>query len=129
MLNDAGYVVECTGDNIFIVKDGRVITPPPHVGILKGVTRSVVMDLARRRGLEVSEEVFTRHDVFVADECFLTGTAAEVIPVVKIDGRPVGCGAPGTVTRQLMIDFRRHVRSTGTPIYGTAMEQAIGGSS
>ncbi len=117
MLNDDGYVAECTGDNIFIVKDDKLITPPTYVGALKGIKRGVVMEEAPDLGLEVTEEVFTRHDLYTADECFLTGTAAEVIPVVKIDGRSIGDGEPGAYTKDLITKFRKLANSTGTPIY------------
>ena len=83
MLNAEGYVVECSGDNIFWIKNEVLVTPPVHMGILEGVTRNSVIDLAREAGMQVEERVFTRHDLYIADECFLTGTAAEVIPVVK----------------------------------------------
>ncbi len=117
MLSHEGYVVECTGDNIFIVKKGELITPPIHVGILEGITRNTVMELARERGIPVAERVFTRHDVYNADECFLTGTAAEVIPVVEADGRRIGSGTPGPVTTALMADFRAYALSQGVPIF------------
>lgn len=117
MLNADGYVVECTGDNIFIIKKGVLITPPKHVGILEGITRNTIMELARRRNIPVEEEVFTRHDVWNADECFLTGTAAEAIPVVEADGRLIGDGRPGPLTTRLIADFRAYVQSEGTPIY------------
>lgn len=117
MLNQEGYVVECTGDNIFIVRRGELITPPIHVGILEGITRNTVMALAGAGGIPVTERVFTRHDLFIADECFLTGTAAEVIPVVEADGRRIGSGRPGPVTSRLMEMFRELTHSEGTPIY------------
>ena len=119
MLNAEGYVVECTGDNIFWIKNGTLVTPPVHMGILEGVTRNSVIDLAREAGIRVEERVFTRHDLYIADECFLTGTAAEVIPVVKIDRRAVGDGQPGKVTQRLIAAFRQLANSTGTPIYTT----------
>ncbi len=106
MLNHLGYVAECTGDNIFCVKDGRVLTPPEEAGILKGITRDVVMDLARAEGLEVAERPLTRYDLYSADEVFLTGTAAEIIAVVKIDGRTIGSGKEGMVTRKLRKGFK-----------------------
>jgi len=105
MLNSQGYVAECTGDNLFIVRGGAILTPPLHAGILEGVTRNLVMDLAREAGFDVRELDLTRHDLYIADECFLTGTAAEVIPVTRIDDRPIGVGAPGAVTRQLIAAF------------------------
>ena len=110
MLNIQGYVAECTGDNIFIVKNGALITPPPSAGILEGITRRTVMDLAAARGIAVREENLTRYDLFTADECFLTGTAAELIPVIKIDGRLVANGKPGRLTLQLLDDFRKLTR-------------------
>lgn len=110
MLNAQGYVAECTGDNIFIVKGGVVKTPPLYVGVLEGITRGEIIALAGKFGIEVAEAVFTRHEVFNADECFLTGTAAEVIPVVKVDGRPIGNGKPGKLTRRLMTAFHKLVR-------------------
>jgi len=106
MLNSEGNVAECTGDNIFIVKDGKLLTPPDDACILKGVTRGVVMDLARRDGVETLEQNLVPDDVYQADECFLTGTAAELIPVVRIDDRQIGDGRPGPVTRKLLAMFR-----------------------
>ena len=117
MLNAEGYVVECSGDNIFFVKDNVIVTPPTYLGILEGITRNTVIDLAGKLGLSVEERVFTRHDLYVADECFLTGTAAEVIPVVKIDCRVIGSGCPGTVTQELISEFRRATSVWGTLIY------------
>ncbi|MGM0369085.1 MAG: branched-chain-amino-acid transaminase [Bacillota bacterium] len=116
MLNNEGYVAECTGDNIFIVKDGKLITPPTYIGALKGIKRGVVMEVAPEFDLEVSEEVFTRHDLYTADECFLTGTAAEVIPVVEIDGREIATGEPGEYTKKLIDKFRKLATTTGTLI-------------
>ncbi|MEW6243402.1 MAG: branched-chain-amino-acid transaminase [Bacillota bacterium] len=124
MLNSEGYVVEGTGDNIFIVKGRKVITPPTHVGILEGITRATVMQMAEEAGYEVREEVFTRHDVYTADECFLTGTAAELIPCIEADGRTIGSGAPGPVTKSLMNAFRKLTHETGTPIYCKTPEAA-----
>ena len=117
MLNADGYVAECTGDNIFIVRGGKLITPPPHVGALEGITRGVVMELARGEGLEVVEEMFRLPAVYTAEECFLTGTAAEVIPVTEIDGRAIGDGAPGPITKRLRERFMEYARSEGVPIY------------
>ena len=117
MLNNEGYVAECTGDNIFIIKDDKLITPPTYIGALKGIKRGVVLEVAPEFGLEVSEEVFTRHDLYTADECFLTGTAAEVIPVVTIDDREIGSGEPGSYTKKLIDKFRDLANSTGTEIY------------
>ena len=101
MLNANGLVAECTGDNIFIVRKGVIFTPPETAGILKGITRGVVMGLAREEGIEVREENLTRYDLYTADECFLTGTAAEIIPVVRIDRRQIGPGTPGPITSRL----------------------------
>ena len=114
MLNIEGYVAEATGDNIFLVKKSEITTPPAYVGILEGITRNTVMELARSRGYAAREAVFTLFDVYTADECFLTGTAAEVIPVVKVDGRMIGGGAPGPVTLDLMAAFRRLTGSEGS---------------
>jgi branched-chain amino acid aminotransferase len=116
MLNSEGYVSECTGDNIFIIKDGRMFTPPLSAGALYGITRGVVMELARLSGIPVSEPNLTRYDMFNADECFLTGTGAELIPVVKIDGRVVGTGKPGQVTKDLVTKYKALTHSTGEPI-------------
>lgn len=107
MLNHNGEVAECTGDNIFIVKRGTLKTPPPDAGALLGITRNAVIKLARGAGIPVEESVMTRHDIFTADECFLTGTAAEVIAVTSLDGRQIGTGKPGPVTQQLLELFRR----------------------
>ena len=119
MLNADGYVAECSGDNIFWIKNKVLVTPPVHMGILEGVTRNSVIDLARDAGMRVEERVFTRHDLYIADECFLTGTAAEVIPVVKIDRRVIGNGQPGKVTEKLIAAFRQFAHSCGTAIYTT----------
>ena len=113
MLSAHGYVAECTGDNLFIVKEGTLLTPPPHAGILKGITRACVMDLARKAKVAVREEMMTRHDLYNAEECFLTGTAAEIAPIVKIDGRTIGTAKPGKITLRLMRDFRKATRSDG----------------
>ena len=116
MLNSQGYVAECTGDNIFILKQGKMYTPPLSAGALYGITRSVVIDLARQSGIDVSEPDLTRYDLFNADECFLTGTGAELIPVVKIDGRVIGNGQPGPVTRDLVKRYKALTASSGEPI-------------
>ena len=105
MLNVSGRVSECTGDNIFVVRDGHVHTPPASEGILEGVTRAVVMELAKKRGIPMHESTLLRHDLYIADECFATGTAAEVIAITKIEGRVVGDGKAGPITRQLVADF------------------------
>jgi branched-chain amino acid aminotransferase len=116
MLNAEGYVAECTGDNIFIVKAGQLSTPPLSAGALYGITRRVVMELATEAGLRVSEPNLTRYDLFNADECFLTGTGAEIVPVVKIDGRLIGRGRPGPVTRKLVAQYRTLTNGSGEPI-------------
>jgi branched-chain amino acid aminotransferase len=105
MLNHKGEIAEATGDNVFIVKRGALLTPPPDAGILEGITRNAVLELAREAGIPAHETALTRHDVYSADECFLTGTAAEVIPVIKCDGRAIGNGKPGPITRQLRERF------------------------
>lgn len=110
MLNHKGEVAECTGDNIFIVTEGRLRTPPLDAGILEGITRQAVIDLAEEAGITVEQMPMTRHDVYIADECFLTGSAAEVIPVVKIDSRVIGDGKPGPVTKQLTKLFHEVTR-------------------
>lgn len=114
MLNDQGYVAECTGDNVFIYHKGKLWTPPFHAGALKGITRGVVLDIAESLGVPVEQENLTRYDIWVADECFLTGTAAEVIPVVEVDGRKIGDGAPGKVTGDFLVEFRSRVAKEGT---------------
>ncbi|HHT9112283.1 MAG: branched-chain-amino-acid transaminase [Planctomycetes bacterium] len=106
MLNKDGYVAECAGDNIFIFKDNILLTPPSSAGILVGITRNVVMKLAAEMGVQVREELMTRYDLYIAEECFLTGTAAEIIPVVKIDGRTIGTGKPGKITLDLLKRYR-----------------------
>ncbi len=111
MLNKDGYVAECAGDNIFILKDNILLTPPPSAGILFGITRNVVMELAVKMGVQAKECLMTRYDVYIADECFLTGTAAEIIPVVKIDGRIIGNGKPGKVTLELLKWYRDQTRN------------------
>ncbi len=105
MLNYKGELAECTGDNIFLVRDGALATPPVDAGILEGITRDAVIELAEAQGIKVQQTALMRHDLFVADECFLTGTAAEVVPVIKVDGRPIGDGKPGPITRDLMARF------------------------
>jgi branched-chain amino acid aminotransferase len=110
MLNHKGEVAECTGDNIFIVKKGVLKTPSTEAGILEGITRNAVIGLAKQAGITVQEIPLLRHDIFTADECFLTGTAAEVIPCVKLDGRPIGNGKPGPITQDLRARFQRLAR-------------------
>jgi branched-chain amino acid aminotransferase len=107
MLNHKGEVAECTGDNIFLVRRGSLWTPPLEAGILEGVTRDAVIEIARAAGIEVHEAPLTKHDVYVADECFLTGTAAELIPVVKVDSRTIGTGKPGPMFRDLEKRFKK----------------------
>ncbi len=111
MLNHKGEVAECTGDNVFLVREGIVRTPPMDAGILEGITRDTAIELLRDKGIEVLEVPLTKHDVYIAEECFLTGTAAEVVPVVKVDSRRIGDGKPGPVTRDLMSRFRELTRS------------------
>lgn len=118
LLNATGHVSECSGDNIFYIKDGRIFTPPTSAGILVGVTRNVVMELCEKKlGVKVIERNFPRYDLYGADEVFLTGTGAEVIAAVKIDGRVIGRGVCGPTTKQLIGHFRDYANSTGTPIY------------
>ncbi len=112
MLNHKGEIAECTGDNIFLVKQGTLKTPSPDAGILEGITRGAVIELARAGKMTVLETALTRHDVFTADECFLTGTAAEVVPVVKCDGRVIGSGKPGPITKRLRELFYQLVRGS-----------------
>lgn len=117
MLNAQGYVAECTGDNLFIVKGGQIFTPPISAGALDGITRRVVVQLAREHlGVEIQEVNLTRLDIFTADECFLTGTGAEIIPAVKLDGRVIGTGKPGAISRRLIRAFRELTRQEGYPI-------------
>ncbi|MBA3066053.1 branched-chain-amino-acid transaminase [bacterium] len=116
MLNSQGFVAECTGDNIFIIKNGVLITPHSSAGALLGITQEAVIELAEKRKIEVRRELFTRYCVFTADECFLTGTAAEIIPVIALDGRKIASGKPGKITTGLIDDFRKLVKSTGEVI-------------
>lgn len=111
MLNHKGEVAECTGDNIFLVKNGVLKTPSPDAGILEGITRNVVLRLAREAGIPTLETTLIRHDLYVADELFLTGTAAEVVPVVNLDGRSIGDGKPGPTTRRLLKLFHEFTRT------------------
>ena len=118
MLNREGYVAECTGDNIFVLKENTLITPPTSAGALEGITRNIVMDIAKNKlKLLVKEELFTPYHVYVGDEVFLTGTAAEVIPVTEVDGRSIGDGGPGKTTLRLIKEFRELTRLTGVPIH------------
>jgi len=116
MLNAQGYVAECTADNVFVVQKGEIITPAASAGALKGITRATVFDIARELGIPMREADLTRYDVWCADECFLTGTGAEVIPVVKLDGRVIGTGKPGPVTARVLGSFRQRVLVEGTRI-------------
>jgi len=116
MLNAEGYIAECTGDNLFIVKGGQIYTPPLYAGALYGITRGTVIELAREAGIPVTELNLTRYDVFNADECFLTGTGAEIIPVVKVDGRVIGSGKPGALTRSLEEKYHALTQVSGEPI-------------
>ncbi|NKB23341.1 MAG: branched-chain-amino-acid transaminase [Kiritimatiellae bacterium] len=116
MLNPLGYVAEASGDNVFIVKGKRIITPPTWCGALEGITREVVMELAPELGYDVKEDVLTRYDLYTADEVFLTGTAAEIIGVVNIDRRMIGKGKPGTVTQKIADRFSAFSKEAGTPI-------------
>lgn len=116
MLNDQGYVAECTADNVFIVHRGEILTPPASQGALKGITRSTIFDVAQELGCALRETDLTRYDLWCADECFLTGSGAEVIPVVKLDGRDIGSGKPGPVTQQVLGAFRKRVLVEGTRI-------------
>ncbi|MFI0347470.1 MAG: branched-chain-amino-acid transaminase [Chthoniobacterales bacterium] len=110
MLNEQGLVAECTGDNIFVVKHGEVFTPPTSSGALAGITRAVVIKMARAFDLIVHEKEMTRYDIYTGDECFLTGTAAEIIPVASLDQRVIGDGNPGKITQQLMSEFQKVIR-------------------
>jgi len=116
MLNAEGFVAECTGDNLFIVKNGELFTPPLSAGALYGITRQTVIELAGEAGLKVSEPNLTRYDLFNADECFLVGTGAELIPVVNIDVRVIGTGKPGPITRRLEEDYHALTKVSGEPI-------------
>jgi branched-chain amino acid aminotransferase len=117
MLNAEGYVAEGTADNIFVVRQGALFTPPLSAGALYGITRQTVIELAEAAGWKVSEPNLTRYDLFNAEECFLTGTGAELIPVVKIDGRVIGHGQPGPITRQLVANYHALTKTVGEPIY------------
>ena len=117
MLNKDGYVAECTADNIFIVEGEILVTPPIWVGALKGITRDVVIELAQKEGISVQERTFLPAALYASDECFLTGTAAEVIPVTKVDGRTIGNGMAGPITKRLIKKFRELTKKEGTPIY------------
>lgn len=117
MLNSEGFVAECTGDNIFIVQKGKLFTPPLSAGALYGITRNTVLDAAKELGITYAEPNLTRYDIYNADEMFLTGTAAEIIPVVKVDGRVIGTGKPGPVTAKLLAAFREKTKTDGEVIF------------
>jgi branched-chain amino acid aminotransferase len=119
MLTQEGYVAECTADNIFIVRGGRALTPPPYIGILQGISRQTVLDLCGTLGIPAAEQIITLHDVYTADESFLTGTGAELGPVVEVDGRKIGAGKPGPVTQKILAAFRDYASREGTPVYET----------
>ncbi|MEM0967731.1 MAG: branched-chain-amino-acid transaminase [Verrucomicrobiota bacterium] len=122
MLNEQGWVAECTGDNIFLVKEGKVITPPVYAGMLDGITRQVMFDLAEDMDVPLKEQNLTRYEVYTADECFLTGTAAEVVPAVECDRRVIGTGEPGPVTLAFIEAFRRLTKNSGSPIYNEKLD-------
>ncbi len=117
MLNAEGFVAECTADNLFVIKKGALFTPPLYAGALYGITRGTVMELAEQLGVKVSETNLTRYDLFNADECFLTGTGAEIMPVIKIDGRMIGSGKPGSLTKKLVAEYHALTKVSGEPIY------------
>lgn len=117
MLNGAGYIAECTADNLFLVQRGRLLTPSPQDGALEGVTRGAVLELAAEAGIAAGEARLTRFDVYTADECFLTGTGAEVMPVREVDGRTIASGQPGPITRRLSAAFHALVRQEGDPLW------------
>jgi branched-chain amino acid aminotransferase len=122
MLNHEGYVAEGSGDNVFVIKRGVIYTPPGYVGALEGITRRAIMEICEEKGYTVKEEPFTRHDVYVADEVFLTGTAAEVIAVIDVDGRTIGDGTPGPITKELLVSFRRMVEIDGKKVYNETLQ-------
>ena len=117
MLNAEGFVSECTADNLFIIKRGTLMTPPLYAGALYGITRGTVMEIAEQAGVKVVEKNLTRYDLFNADECFITGTGAEIMPVIKIDGRVIGSGKPGALTRKLVAEYHALTNVSGEPIY------------
>jgi branched-chain amino acid aminotransferase len=116
MLNDQGFVAEATADNVFIVHKGEILTPSSSQGALKGVTRSAIIGIAKDLGIPEREANLTRYDLWCSDECFLTGSGAEVIPVVKLDGRVIGTGKPGPITQKVMAEFKKRVLTDGTRI-------------
>ena len=113
MLDHLGYVAECTGDNIFVVKKGELYTPPQCMGTLRGITRDAILDIAKKNKIPTHEHVLTRHELFISDECFLTGTAAEIVPVVKVDGRVIGDARPGKITKAIMKEFQKLTKTSG----------------
>ena len=115
MLNEQGYIAECTGDNLFVIKKGVISTPPVYAGALCGITRDVVFEICHELGIPIREIEMTRYDVYTADECFLTGTAAEVIAAIELDTRVIGTGEPGAITKKVIARFRELAHSTGTP--------------
>ena len=120
MLNDSGYITEATADNIFVVKRGEVLTPPAYLGLLEGITRRVVLELSRQLDLPADERVLVLQDVYGAEEVFLTGTGAELVPVVMVDGRVIGDGRPGPTFKRLLAAFRERVKWDGTPVRAEA---------
>ena len=116
MLNPEGFVAECTGDNVFAVQEGRLLTPPLSAGALRGITRGAVLDLASEQGIDTAEPALSRYDLYCADECFITGTAAEIVPIVKIDGRVIGNGRPGKLTRRFIRAYHALTEASGEPI-------------
>lgn len=125
MLNDQGYVTEGSADNIFIIKNGVIYTPPVYLGALEGITRNAIINLARQKGYEVQEKPFTRHDVYIADEVFLTGTAVEVIAVIEVDNRKINDGKPGEITNHLLSEFRHLVTTDGVQCYPATKSEAV----
>lgn len=117
MLNEKGYVAECTGENIFIIEGKNLITPPCYIGALRGITRQVVLELGEAMGLKAEEKVFTPYDIYNASECFLTGTAAEIIPVTRVDGRWIGRGVPGPMAKALIKKFQELTAREGAKVY------------
>jgi branched-chain amino acid aminotransferase len=118
LLNQQGFVAECTADNIFVIKQGKILTPHVTDGALGGITRRLMFDLAREMGQEILEANLTRYDLFVADEIFATGTGAEVVPISEVDGRKIGAGRVGPITGEFIRHFRLKTQNTGVPIYG-----------
>ncbi|MFH1202107.1 MAG: branched-chain-amino-acid transaminase [Candidatus Omnitrophota bacterium] len=113
MLDSLGYIAECTGDNIFIIRHNELYTPPQCMGTLRGITRDAVLEIAEKLKIPAHEHVLTRHELFISDECFLTGTAAEIVPVIKVDGRVIGSGKPGALTNKILQEFRKLTKTDG----------------